>query len=270
MKEDIPSLEDIARRVRIKILKAIYSTKSPHIGSAFSSVEVMVSLYFRVLNVSPEEPFLQDRDRFVLSKGHACPAFYAVLAERGFLTDEEFGCFAVDDGVLEQHPNMEVEKGVEVSTGSLGHGLSIGTGMALAGRLDNRPYKVYVLLSDGELDEGSTWEAITFAGHHRLSKLVALVDANGMQALGHTKDIIDLEPISDKWRQFGWHAQEVDGHDFAQILGALSSLSNEEPNVVVLHTIKGKGVSFMEDNILWHYRAPDDGEYRKALEELSR
>ncbi|MBC7231265.1 MAG: transketolase [Actinobacteria bacterium] len=267
MDVDVPSLESIARRVRVRILESIYRTKSPHIGSSFSSVEALVALYFQVLNISIRDISGAERDRFILSKGHACPALHAVLAEKGYLSDEDLLCFARDGGV-EQHPNREVEKGIELSTGSLGHGLSVAAGMALAARIDKKAYKVYVLLSDGELNEGSTWEAIAFAGHHGLSNLVALIDANGMQALGFTKTIIDLEPIADKWRQFGWHAQDVDGHDFSQILGALSSLSVVKPNAVVLHTVKGKCVSFMENNILWHYRAPDDEEYEKALKEL--
>ncbi|NPV60809.1 MAG: transketolase [Actinobacteria bacterium] len=268
MDDDVASLESIARRVRIRVLNSIYATRSPHIGSSFSPIEILVALYFRVLKASPQETSNPERDRFILSKGHACPSLYAVLTERGFMSEEEYNRFAMDDGV-EQHPNMEVGKGIEVSTGSLGHGLSIGAGMALAGRLDNRSYKVYVLLSDGELNEGSVWEAVAFAGHHGLSNLVALVDANKMQALGHTRDIIDLEPIAEKWHQFRWHTQEIDGHDFTQILEAVTALSNNKPNVIIMHTIKGKGVSFMEDNILWHYRAPDDEEYEKALKELT-
>lgn len=268
MTGEIALLELTAKKVRIRILGSIYMTQSPHIGSSFSCVEILVALYFNVLRVSPGDTTNYKRDRFIMSKGHACPALFAVLVERGFLSEDEYNSFAIDNG-LEQHPNRDIENAIELSTGSLGHGLSVGIGMALAGRIDKGQYKIYVLLSDGELNEGSTWEAIAFAGHHKLSNLVALVDANRMQALGNTKDILDLEPISDKWRQFGWHAQDINGHDFKQILGALSALSNNKPNVIVLHTIKGKGVSFMEGNVLWHYRAPNDFEYIKALEELS-
>lgn len=268
MNYDIESLESIAKKVRIRVLNSIYVTRSPHIGSSFSSIEILVALYFKVLKLSSQNVGNPERDRFILSKGHACPALYAVLVERGFMNEKDYNQIAKNDGI-EQHPSKEIEKGIEVSTGSLGHGLSIGTGMAIAGKLDKKDYRVFVLLGDGELNEGSTWEAIAFAGHHRLSNLVALVDANKMQALGHTKDIIDLEPIAEKWRQFGWYVQEVDGHDFTQIMKAMNNLSEERANVVILHTIKGKGVSFMENNILWHYRAPDDEEYKRALQELS-
>jgi len=260
----------LSKKIRKSILNLIYNTKSPHIGPSFSVVEILVSLYFKTLRVFPENPFNPDRDRFILSKGHACPALYAVLAERSFIGEDDLEGFAVNNGILEQHPNIDLNKGIEVSTGSLGHGLSIGTGMALAGKVDKKQYRVYVLLSDGELNEGSVWEAIMFAGHHKLSNLIAFVDYNKIQALGCTRDIIDLEPLGEKWKSFGWNVQEIDGHNFEQIFTALNSLSLEKPNVILLHTVKGKGVSFMENNLLWHYRAPDDKEYKLALKELMK
>lgn len=259
----------IARRIRRSILDIVHRTGSPHVGSSFSAVEVLVDLYFSILRITPGTTDYPDRDRFILSKGHACSCLYAVLSERGYLAKEDLLSFAVDGGMFEQHPNMDTSRGIEVSTGSLGHGLSIGAGMALAGAIDDRKYRVFVLLSDGELNEGSVWEAVMFASHHKLTNLVALVDANGMQALGHTSQIIDLNPISNKWEAFGWHTQEVDGHDFDQIDASLGALSAEKPNAIVLKTVKGKGVSFMEDNLLWHYRSPDDQEYERALKELS-
>ena len=261
----------LSKKVRRSILYIIYKTKSPHIGSSFSTVEILVSLYFKVLSVSPEGPFDPNRDRFILSKGHACPAFYAVLAERGFLTEDDLKGFAVNDGVLEQHPTRDVEKGIEVSTGSLGHGLSMGVGMALAAKRDEKDYRVYALLSDGELDEGSVWEAAMFASHHGLDNLVAIVDYNKIQALGYTKDIINLEPLSQRWSSFGWAVREIDGHDFDQISEAFESIpfSDGKPSIIIAHTVKGKGVSFMEDKVLWHYRTPDDEEYQIALKELS-
>jgi len=262
-------LDVVAKRVRRTVLKMVYDTKSPHIGSAFSSIEVLVALFGGALNLSPDTLDSPDRDRFIMSKGQACAALYAVLSEFGYCTTDDLCAFAVEDGVFEEHPNIDRSRGIEVSTGSLGHGLSIGAGMALAAAIDDRKYRVYVLLSDGELNEGSVWEAVMFAGHHKLANLVALVDANGMQALGHTRDIIDLAPISNKWEAFGWHTQEIDGHDFGQINAALSALSAEKPNAIILKTVKGKGVSFMEDNLLWHYRSPDDQEYELALKELS-
>ena len=254
--------------VRKTILDIIYKTKSPHIGSSFSIVEILVALYFHQLNISSDAPLNPDRDRFILSKGHACATLYAVLAERGFISKDDLNGFAVNDGVLEQHPNIDLTKGIEVSTGSLGHGLSIGTGMALAGKVDNKQHKIYVLLSDGELNEGSVWEAVMFAGHHKLNNLTAIIDHNKIQALGCTRDIINLEPIGEKWGCFGWNVQEINGHNFKQIFNALNSLSLTQPNVIILHTIKGKGVSFMENELLWHYRAPDEKEYELALKEL--
>ena len=260
----------IACKVRKSVLNLIYQTKSPHIGPSFSIVEILIALYFNCLNISPKNSSDPDRDRFILSKGHACATLYAVLAERGFFNNNDLDGFAKNSGTLEQHPKIDLSRGIEVSTGSLGHGLSIGAGMALSGKVDNRQYKVNVLMSDGELNEGSVWEAIMFAAHHKLNNLVALVDCNKIQALGNTKDIIDLEPLDEKWKSFGWHVQAIDGHNFEQISNALNNLSSEMPNVIILHTIKGKGVSFMENQLLWHYRAPDDREYRMALRELSQ
>ncbi|MBI4687075.1 MAG: transketolase [Nitrospirae bacterium] len=258
----------LAVRIRKTILDMIYRTKSPHIGPSFSIVEILTALYFRFLNANPDDAHNPVRDRFILSKGHACAALYAVLAERGFMGNGDLDGFAVNGGRLEQHPNHDVMCGIEVSTGSLGHGLSIGAGMALSSKIDRRPYNAYVLLGDGELNEGSVWESVMFAGHHKLNNLIAIIDYNKIQALGCTRDIIDLNPLGRKWESFGWDVQEIDGHDFEQIFNAMSSLSPEKPNVIILHTIKGKGVSFMQDQVLWHYRAPDELEYKRALKEL--
>lgn len=267
--KDMEKYKKIAKRVRLKILDMIHKRKTPHIGSSLSIVEILVALYFKCMKVSKEKMCNNNRDKFILSKGHGCPALYAVLAEKGFIKKSELEKFAINNGLWETHPTKNLEKGIEVSTGSLGHGLSIGVGMALAGKVDNKKYKVYVLMSDGELNEGSTWEAIMFAGHHKLSNLVALVDCNKIQALGFTRDILDLEPLNTKWKNFGWYVQEINGHNFEQIFDAFKNLSKDKPNVVILHTIKGKGISFMESKLLWHYRAPDDEEYKKALKELS-
>jgi transketolase len=268
--EDLSYYQNIAKQIRLAVLDIIYSTRSPHIGSSFSIVEILVALYFKVLNVFPNNPTHEDRDRFILSKGHACPTLYAVLSKKGFISHDEMCQFAIDDCLFEHHPSIDLEHGIETSTGSLGHGLSVGAGLALAGKIDRKNYKVYVLLSDGELNEGSTWEAVMFAGHHKLNNLIAMIDCNKIQALGQTKDIIDLNPLKDKWEDFGWHAQEVDGHDFNQIFKALNSLNPSKSNVIILDTLKGKGVSFMENNLLWHYRAPDDEEYARAKEEMQK
>ena len=263
--------EVLAKKVRLKILDLIYTTKSPHIGPSFSCVEILVSLYFKILSIDPNNSCYLNRDRFVFSKGHACVTLYAALYEKGFLTDLDLDGFAKDGGSLEHHPNLDVSKGIEVSSGSLGHGLSLGTGMALASKKDkNYNYNTYVLLSDGELNEGSTWEAVMFAAQHELSNLITIVDYNKMQALGFTKDTINLEPMVDKWKAFNWNVIEVDGHNFDSIFNGFSNIdtTTKRPTVIIAHTIKGKGISFMENELLWHYRAPDDKEYRLAKEEL--
>jgi transketolase len=267
---DLNHYKQLACKLRHKTLDIICKSKSPHIGPSFSIVEILVALYYKFLRVTPDNVSDPDRDRFILSKGHACATLYAVLAARGFISEKELDRFAQNGGTLEQHPNFDLKKGIEVSTGSLGHGLSVGAGMALAGKVDRKKYRTCVLLGDGELNEGSVWEAIMFASHHRLNKLIALVDRNGMQALGHTKDIMDLDPMKEKWKSFGWHTQEVDGHDFGEIFKSLSNLSSDHPNVIILNTMKGKGVSFMENELLWHYRCPDAGEYEQAVKELVR
>lgn len=270
--ETVLYYESIASKIRKSVLALVHSRKSPHIGPSLSSVEILVSLYFRCMNVSVRDPFSPDRDRFIFSKGHACPALYATLKELGFLDDPTMEGFGLDAGTLEWHPSKDLSRGIELSTGSLGHGLSVGTGMALAGKRDGRDYRVFVLLGDGELNEGSTWEAVMFAAHHKLDNLVAIVDHNRMQALGDTQDIIDLSPLHERWASFGWGAKEVGGHSFLELFNAFDSLplSIGKPSVIVCKTTKGKGISFMENQLLWHYRAPDDKEYVEALEELSR
>lgn len=262
----------LSAKVRRVILNLIYQTRSPHIGPSFSCVEILISLYFSVMNVSPENPFDDNRDRFILSKGHACPALYAVLAQKGFLNEKCLRGFACDDGEMEQHPNRDLGKGIEISSGSLGHGLSIGVGMALAGKTDVKDYKTYILLGDGELNEGSVWEAVMFASHHHLDNLIVIVDYNKMQALGFTSDVISLEPLGKKWEAFGWMVREIDGHNLQQMDDTLKEapFAKGKPSVVIANTIKGKGVSFMENDLLWHYRAPDRNEYERALKELEK
>lgn len=269
--KDFLHYKKVSRNVRRTVLNIISRTKSPHIGPSFSIVEILVALYLKYLNISPDNTFNPDRDRFILSKGHACATLYAVLAESGFISNDDLKGFAVDGGTLEQHPTRDLSKGIEVSTGSLGHGLPIGAGMAIAAKRDKKNYKVYVLLSDGELNEGSVWEAAMFASHHSLDNLVAIIDYNKIQALGYTEDIINLEPLLQRWSSFGWAVREIDGHDFSQIFEAFGSIpfSIGKPSIIIAHTVKGKGVSFMEDKLLWHYRPPNDKEYEMALKELS-
>ena len=263
--------ENIAREIRRDVLNMIYEAKAPHIGSSFSIVEILVALYFRCLSVSPDRAQDEDRDVFILSKGHGCPALYSTLARRGFFSPHVLDGFGVNGGTLELHPTRDVEGGIEVSTGSLGHGLSIGAGMALAAKFDKSKRRVFALLSDGELNEGSVWEAAMFASHHKLDNLVAIVDYNKIQALGRTQAVVSLEPLAGKWRSFGWEVEEIDGHNFEQIISTLERLpfQQQKPSAIIAHTIKGKGVSFMENQLLWHYRCPDETEYTRALQELS-
>ena len=269
-KKEILRFQSIAKNVRKRIIEMLYGCKGPHIGSSFSAVEILISLYFRCLSVSPEKCRDKDRDRFILSKGHGCPALYAVLAERGFFSEKILQGFSIDGGTLEQHPTRNIKWGLEVSSGSLGHGLSIGAGMAVAAKADKAKHRVFVLMSDGETNEGSVWEAAMLAAQHKLDNLIAIVDYNKIQALGRTEEVIDMEPYAEKWRSFGWAVREIDGHNFTQIINALEKVpfQPKKPSIVIAHTLKGKGVSFMEDKLLWHYRCPDKEEYEKALKEI--
>ncbi len=267
---NIEELEKLSKEIRKEILGMIYRTKSPHIGCSFSMVELLVSLYFRVLNINSNNPADKNRDRFVLSKGHGCPALYAVLAKKGIIDKEFLEGFAKENGTLEQHPTRNPNIGIEITSGSLGHGLSIGVGMALSAKYDNAPWRVFVFLGDGELNEGSNWEAMMFAKQHNLDNLVAIVDHNKLQAMEKSSEVINLEPLKAKWEAFGWNIKEVDGHNVEEIVSVLKNIPFEKgkPSCLVAHTIKGKGVSFMENEPRWHDKYPDDEEYQKALNEL--
>ncbi len=265
---EIESYKEIAKKVRKQILDMIYRTKSPHIGGCFSCVEILVALYFKTLKVNPQDRRDKERDIFILSKGHACPTLYAVLAEKGFFEKDKLHKFAIDDGLLEGHPSRNLDLGIEVSTGSLGHGLSIGAGMALARKLDNLKSRVFVLLSDGDFQEGLVWEALLFSSHHQLDNLIAIIDYNKLQVLGRVQQVLNLEPLKEKLESFGWAVKEVNGHDFEQIIKALEWISKEKPLIIIAHTKKGKGISFMEDNLLWHSKCPNEEEYNQALKEL--
>jgi transketolase len=262
--------ELLAKWVRVKTLQMIHAAKSSHIGSALSMADLLAVLYSKILRIDPNHPNWPERDRFILSKGHACAALYAVLAERGFFPAVWLDSFYQNGGKLPGHVTHAGIPGVEVSTGALGHGLPIACGMALAGKRDGSPYRVFALLSDGECDEGSTWEAALFAPHHRLDNLIAIVDYNKIQSLGTVREVLDLDPLAAKWESFGWAVQEIDGHDCKQIESALVSLPTAQgkPTCIIAHTVKGKGVSFMEDKLLWHYRTPNQEEMAKALAEL--
>jgi transketolase len=262
-------VEQLANRIRIHAMRMIRNAKSSHLGSNFSMAEIMAVLYSRILNVSPETADDPNRDRLILSKGHAAAGYYAVLSECGFFPMEWLDSFYTDGAKLGGHATRGIP-GIEVSSGALGHGLPMAAGMALAGKRDEASWRVFAVLSDGECDEGSTWEAAMLAAHHGLDNLVAVIDYNKIQALGQTKDIMDLEPFADKWIAFGWAVREVDGHDCCALESILSAIpvKSEKPTCVIAHTVKGKGVSFMEDTLLWHYRNPQGEEYENALREL--
>lgn len=260
----------LAKRIRIHTLRMTSGGGSSHIGSVFSMADIVAVLYGGVLRVRPDDPAWPGRDRFVLSKGHAGAGVYAALAERSFFPIEKLDTHYRDGSDLSGHVSHLGIPGVELSTGSLGHGLSIAAGMALAARLDGAAHRVFALLSDGECDEGSTWEAALFAAHHGLDNLAAIVDYNKIQSLDWVEKTIRLEPFADKWRAFGFAVAEVDGHDhaaLAELLGR-APLPGGKPTCVIAHTVKGKGVSFMENAVLWHYRTARGEEFAAALREL--
>ena len=263
------ALQQLAQSVRIKTTEMISRARSSHIGGNFSMAEIITVLYDEILNVSPDHLDDPNRDRFILSKGHAAAAYYSILALKGFFPMDWLDTFYLNGGHLAGHATRSVP-GVEVSSGSLGHGLPMAVGMAKAAKIDHRPYRVFALLSDGECQEGSVWEAAMLAAHHRLDNLTVIVDYNKIQALGQTSEICDLEPFANKWNAFGWAVRQVDGHSVDELYGALSALpfTGEKPSCVIAHTVKGKGVSFMEDKLLWHYRTPVGEEFDAAMSEL--
>jgi len=264
-------LKEISKEIRKKILKTTFNAHTCHIGSCLSCVEVLTFLYFKVMKVNPKKPWDENRDRFILSKGHAAAALYSVLTQKGFLTEKLLGTYCKNGGKLPGHSTYRCAPGVEVSTGSLGHGLPMANGVALAGKRDKKKYRVFVLMSDGECDEGSNWEAALFASHHKLDNLVVIIDRNLWQAFGKTEEVLKLEPLAQKWRDFGWEVKEVDGNDLNQLKKAFSKvpLKKGKPSLIVAHTIKGKGVSFMEGKLEWHYFNLDEEKYKKAIKELS-
>jgi transketolase len=266
----INKLERKANLIRQHVVRMVHLAGSGHPGGSLSAVEVIVALYFDVMNIDPKKPDWPDRDRFILSKGHGCPAWYATLAEKGYIPVKELDTLRKLGSRLQGHPDMKVCPGVEASTGSEGQGLSMGVGMALAARLDRKLYHVYVMIGDGELDCGQTWEAAMAASHFHVDNLTAIVDRNMLQLDGPTAQIMSVEPLADKWKAFGWHVTEINGHDFKEILRALEKSKDVKgrPNLIIAHTIKGKGVSYMEGAVGFHGKAPTDEEYELAMEEL--
>lgn len=262
--------EDLAKKLRLHALRMTSRARSSHIGSCLSMTDLLAVLYAEFLDVRPEEPDWPERDRLLVSKGHAAAVLYAVLAEVGFFPLDRLDRYGEDGQPLSGHVTHSNNPGVEASSGSLGHGLSLGAGIAVGLRKRGSDARVVVLLSDGECDEGSIWEAALFAPHHKLSNLVAIVDYNKIQSFGSVKDVLDLEPFADKWRAFGWNVIEIDGHDHADIRTALEQAkAGDAPTVVIAHTIKGKGVSFMEGRLEWHYKSASPEQLQQAIEEVA-
>ena len=268
---DARSPVELARRVRLDILSMIREAGSGHPGGSLSAVEILVELYWKVMRVRPEEPDWAGRDRFVLSKGHACPALYSVLARRGFFDPSELGTLRRLGSRLQGHPSMLRLPGLDASTGSLGQGLALACGMARGLRMSGLDSRVFCLLGDGELQEGSVWEAAMSASHHGLRSVTAIVDRNGVQLDGDVSGVKEIEPLAEKWLAFGWDVIVADGHSFASLDKAFEHCAGSlRPSVVIAETVKGRGVSFMEGSAAWHGRCPDEGEYAAAVAEIER
>jgi len=267
---NISELEDTARHIRAKLVEMSHTAKAAHLGSALSCVDILVTLYWAKLNVTPDNINQSDRDRFILSKGHAASALYAALAFKKIIPADLLDTYCRPGSKLEEHPGPGNLPGVEAATGSLGHGLSIGLGMALAGKIKNLDYNVFVLLSDGECNEGSVWEAAMFAPAKKLNRVCVVIDFNKWQATGRSCDVLALQSLTHKWKAFGWDTVEIDGHNMDELVKALSDIPDmpEKPTAIIANTVKGKGISFMEDDNNWHYRIPDKEELARAKKEL--
>lgn len=259
---------ELARRIRLSVLEMCHSGGSSHIGSVYSCTDIIAVLYSECLKVFPSDPTNLNRDRFVLSKGHAGAGIYAALAHSGFFDVASLGSHYKNGSFLSGHVSHKGVPGVEFSTGSLGHGLPVGIGMALAAKMNGATHRIFCLISDGECNEGTTWESALLASHHALNNLVLIIDSNKLQSLKTTAETLNLEPLGDKWRAFGWRVIEIDGHAHNEICAAFTVVDDLRPTVVIANTVKGKGVTFMENNVLWHYRSPQGSEYLNAKKEL--
>lgn len=268
---NVTELAAISKRMRREVIEMITEAKSGHPGGSLSAVELVVTLFFDVMRHDPANPKWKDRDRFILSKGHCCPILYAVMAECGYCPKDQLNTLRKLGSIYQGHPDVRFLPSLEASTGSLGEGLSLGIGMALAARLDQSPSRTFVMLGDGEIQEGQIWEAAMFAGFNKVDNLVAIVDNNRIQLDGFVKDIMDESPLADKWASFGWHTIEVEGHDIAALQKAFAEAAaiKGQPSVIIAHTVKGKGVSFMENNPKFHGTAPTFEEEARALAELA-
>ncbi len=263
-------MEKIAREIRGTLVEVSHRSKTQHLGGSLSCVDILVAAYWSFLNIEPTDPLAPERDRLIFSKGHAAPALFVTLAHRGFFPVKDLQNYAKDGSSLEEHPSLGCAPGVEASTGSLGHGLPIGLGMAMAGRIQKRKYNVCVVMSDGECDEGSVWEAALFAPANHIDNVIVLVDYNKWQATGRSNEVMALQPLAEKWKAFGWSTYEIDGHDMKSIVDVFNHFpdGSGKPVAVIANTIKGKGVSFMEDDNNWHYRTPTEEEVITAKKEL--
>jgi len=268
--EDVRYLEQKANLIRRHVLRMTFAAGSGHPGGSLSSADILSALYFKILNHRPYQPDWEGRDRFVLSKGHAAPAYYAALAESGYFPVSELLTLRKLGSRLQGHPSRGKTPGVEMSTGSLGQGLSVANGMALAAKLDGEHYRVYCLCGDGEIESGQIWEAAMFGAHYKIDNITVFIDRNGLQIDGPTEFVMSIEPLAKKWASFGWHVIEIDGHDMRQIWNACEEAKTikGKPTVIIAHTIKGKGVSFMENSVSFHGKAPNEEELRRGLREL--
>ena len=271
MKTQLHTLETVAAKGRLLGLDMVYQCASGHLGGSFSAMDILTVLYFETMRVDPAHPDDSERDRFVLSKGHCTPALYPILAQRGFFPEEDLKLFRSVDGHLSGHAEMHHVRGVDMSTGSLGQGISAAVGMALAGKLDQKDYRVYALLGDGEIEEGQVWEAFMSAAKYHLDNLCAVIDVNGLQIDGKTADVMPTEPLDKKLEAFGWHVLKVDGHDLAAVADAFQQAKGlaGAPTMILAKTVKGKGVSFMENQAGWHGKAPNEEQYQAARQELA-
>lgn len=265
------SLQKQANIIRKDIVTEVFSAQSGHPGGSLSIADVMTYLYFKEMNVNPEDPKWEDRDRLVLSKGHTCPALYAALARKGFFDPEELPSFRKLGHFLQGHPDMKKIPGIDMSSGSLGQGISAAAGMALAGKISNKSYRVYTILGDGEIEEGQVWEAAMFASHYGLSNLCAIVDWNGLQIDGPVEEVMSPTPIDKKFEAFGFHVVVADGHDFDALEKAFDEAKavTDKPTAIIVKTVKGKGVSFMENQVGWHGKAPNEEQYKQAMADLA-
>ncbi len=260
----------MSRKIRGKLVEMSHKAGTPHLGSCLSCVDILVASYWSAVKIDPKNPNDPKRDRFILSKGHAAPALYATLANRGFFSTDLLDKFNENGSPLAEQPGPECVPGLELATGSLGHGLSVGIGIAIAGRVQNQSYRVFVVMSDGECNEGSVWEAALIAPAHKLENLITIIDYNKWQATGRSNEVMSLDPFKQKWESFGWSAYEIDGHDLNALTQILANVpdGSGKPIAVIAHTVKGKGISFMQDDNNWHYRSPNEDEVKKAKQEL--